>query len=171
VLKYLLLALLAQRPRYGYELKRAFEDLLGGTWMLNIGQIYTTLARLEEDGLIAAEVVPQELLPDRKVWSLTEIGRKELARWTDEPAVGTIRVRDELFFKVLAQAVAGGDIESLLWAQRETLLRTISDLTRMREDAATSRVTALLLEGAILRAEADLNWLDVCENRLEELGE
>ena len=60
MLKYLLMALLAERPRHGYELKRAFEELAGGTWVLNVGQIYVTLSRLEDDGLIAAEVVHQE---------------------------------------------------------------------------------------------------------------
>ena len=106
MLKYLVMALLAERPRYGYELKRAFEDLLGGTWILNIGQIYVTLGKLEEDGLIEAEVVPQQLLPDRKVWALTEIGSKELARWTTDDAGQAIKIRDELYFKVFDRSGA-----------------------------------------------------------------
>ena len=63
MLKYLLLALLARAPQHGYELKQAFEEMLGGTWLLNIGQVYTTLGRLEEDGLIEPTVVRQDLLP------------------------------------------------------------------------------------------------------------
>ncbi len=167
MLKYLLLALLAERPRHGYELKRAFEELLGGTWVLNIGQIYVTLGKLEEDGLIEAEVVPQELLPDRKVWALTEIGSKELARWTTEDAGQAIKIRDELYFKVLAQGLAGGDLEALIWLQRESLVRAMSELSRLHRESAGA--TALLLEGAILRAEADIKWLDACEERAEEL--
>lgn len=167
MLKYLLMALLAERPRHGYELRRAFEDLLGGTWMLNIGQIYVTLARLEEDGLITAEVVHQQLLPDRKVWALTEIGRKELARWTDEGAGEAVKVREELYFKVLAQALAGGDIEALIWRQRESLVQAMAELGRLRREA--NGATALLLDGAILRAEADMKWLDICESRAKEL--
>lgn len=169
MLKYLLLALLAERPRHGYGLKRAFEDLLGGTWLLNIGQIYVTLGRLEEDGLIVAEVVHQELLPDRKVWALTDIGSKELARWTDEAAGEAVKVREELYFKVLAQALSGGDIEALIWRQRESLVRAMSELARLRDDASTRGATGLLLEGAILRVEADMKWLDICEARMKEL--
>ena len=168
MLKYLLLALLAERPRHGYELKRDFEALLGGTWLLNIGQIYLTLGRMEEDGLIVAEVVHQELLPDRKVFAVTEIGRKELARWTDEGAGETVKVRDELYFKVLAQAVSGGDIEDVIWRQRESVVRALAELARLR-DAEGRGATALLLEGAILRIEADMKWLDVCEARVKEL--
>src|SRR6185436_4030481 len=77
MLKYLLLALLAKAPQHGYELKQSFEDMLGGTWLLNIGQVYTTLGRLEEDGLIEPTVVRQDLLPDRKVYSLTASQRHE----------------------------------------------------------------------------------------------
>jgi DNA-binding PadR family transcriptional regulator len=167
MLKYLLLALLAERPRHGYELKRAFEDLLGGTWVLNIGQIYVTLARLEEDGLIEAEVVHQQLLPDRKVWALTEIGTKELARWTEEPAGDEIKIRDGLHFKVLAGALAGRDIEGLIWQQRESLVRRMAELGRLRRQSEGA--TALLIEGAILRVEADMKWLDACEARVKEL--
>jgi len=167
MLKYLVMALLAERPRYGYELKRAFEDLLGGTWILNIGQIYVTLGKLEEDGLIEAEVVPQQLLPDRKVWALTEIGSKELARWTTDDAGQAIKIRDELYFKVIAQALSGGDIESLIWQQRDSLGRAMSELGRLRR--TSEGATALLLDGAILRVEADMKWLDLCEARAKEL--
>jgi len=169
MLKYLLMALLAERPRHGYELRRAFEELTGGTWLLNIGQIYLTLSRLEDDGLIEAEVVHQELLPDRKVWGLTEIGGKELQRWTDEGAGEQVKVRDELYFKVLATAVSGGDIEGLIWRQRESLVHAMSELGRLRDDETTRAATALLLEGAILRAEADMKWLDLCETHAKEL--
>ena len=168
MLKYLLLALLAERPRHGYELKGDFEELLGGTWLLNIGQIYLTLGRLEEDGLIVAEVVHQELLPDRKVFALTEIGRKELVRWTEEGAGEAIKVREELYFKVLAQGLSGGDIEALIWRQRESLVKAMAELGRLR-DSESRGATALLLEGAILRLEADLKWLDICETRAKEL--
>ena len=167
MLKYLLLALLAERPRHGYELRRAFEDVLGGTWLLNIGQIYVALGRLEEDGLIEARVVEQELLPDRKVWSLTEIGRKELLRWTEEPAGEAIRIRDEHFFKVIARAIAGDDIGDLVWQQRESVVRAMAELGRLRRES--SGATALLLDGAVLRLEADMKWLDLCEARATEL--
>src|SRR5437588_6246919 len=101
MLKFLLLGLLAGGPRHGYELKGNFDDLVGTAWPLNIAQIYTALAKLEEEGLVACEVVPQENVPNRKVYSLTKAGRRELDGWLGEPAEGPVRLRDEVFFKVL----------------------------------------------------------------------
>src|SRR5947208_15504267 len=85
VLKFALLGLLAKESRHGYDLKRAFERLLGGTWPINIGQIYTTLTRLERDGLVTAETVTQTSVPDRKVYSLTPAGHDALAEWLAQP--------------------------------------------------------------------------------------
>jgi DNA-binding PadR family transcriptional regulator len=170
MLRYLLLALLADRPRYGYELKTAFEELLGGTWTLNIGQIYSTLGRLEEDALVICEVVQQDLLPDRKVYSLTETGHKELQRWLEEDIDSPVRLRDEFFFKGVVQALAGAvDAEQLIWKQREARLAAMGELTRMRASADIEPATALLLDGAILRLQADLRWLDLYEDRLKDL--
>lgn len=166
MLKLVLLALLAERPRHGYDLKSAFERLLGGTWLLNIGQVYTTLSRLEQDGLVVAEVVEQELLPDRKVYSLTELGDKELRRWLDEPLGSLIRLRDEVFLKVIAQGVVDpGSVRGLVAAQRDRHLEAVSELAHLRTDAELPEATGLLLDGLLLRLEADLRWLDLCEER------
>lgn len=166
MLKYLLLSLLAERARHGYELRSAFEDLLGGTWPLNIGQIYTTLSRLEQDGLISARVVPQELLPDRKVFEITKTGAKELRRWVNEPPA-PIRLRDDGFLKVVAEIVAGGaEVLSVLWQQRESLFQSLADLESLRAKEGIHTATALLLDAALLRVEADLRWLDLCEQQL-----
>src|SRR5260370_33754063 len=85
MLKYALLGLLAKEPRHGYDLKQTFERLLGGTWALNIGQVYTTLGRLERDGLVRAEVVPQSQAPDRKVFAVTAAGHEALRSGLDGP--------------------------------------------------------------------------------------
>lgn len=170
VLKFLLLALLWGEPRYGYDLKNVFEEFLGGTWPLNIGQVYMTLARLETEGLVECELVPQELLPDRKVYSLTADGEADLTRWADQPSEGPIRLRDELFLKVLARSIIhDGDARELIARQRRNNLTALAELSRLRDDASVHPATALLLEGAALRAEADLKWLDLCEQRLKEL--
>ena len=100
MLKFVLLGLLDVEPRYGYELKAVFEQFLGGTWPLNIGQVYTALARLEKDGLVECQVVPQDLLPDRKVYALTEKGRAELRAWADRPDDGPVSLRDAFFLKI-----------------------------------------------------------------------
>lgn len=166
MLRFLLLALLEREPRHGYDLKAVFEDFLGGTWPLNIGQVYTALARLEQDGLVSCEVVAQDLLPDRKVYRLTESGRAELKRWTEEPADGPVRLRDELFLKVMARSLLDrGDPLSLVWRQRQSHMQQLAQLTAMRADPDMHPSTALLIDGAILRTEADLKWLDLCEER------
>lgn len=169
MLKYALLALVARAPQHGYELKTAFEELLGGTWMLNIGQVYTTLSRLEQDGLIEATIVSQELLPDRKVYSLTQLGQKELDRWMDEPVSGLIRLRDEVFLKVLAQALIDRRrARDLISQQRDEYVRAVTQAARSRADAELPAVTGLVLDALLLRLEADLHWLDLVESALKE---
>lgn len=164
MLKFMVLALLARQPKHGYDLRTAFEALLGGTWLLNIGQVYTTLSRLEQDGLVEAVVVPQDLLPDRKVYSLTELGEKELRRWLEEPLGGLVRLRDEVFLKVIAQGVVDpAAAPALIAAQRDQYLDAIGELARMRAEEREPSATGLLLDGLLLRLEADLRWLDQCE--------
>jgi DNA-binding PadR family transcriptional regulator len=169
VIKFLLLALLAEGSRHGYELKGLFEGLFGGTWPLNPGQVYMTLERLEETGLVTSERIAQELLPDRRVYSITEDGRQELKRWTAEPSEGPIRLREEMFAKVLtAMLTEHGDPLSLIWAQRRTHMQALAQLRARRRDPSLQPATVLVLQGAILRTEADLRWLDQCEEYLRE---
>ena len=169
MLKFVLLALLGRAPQHGYELKAAFEQLLGGTWVLNIGQVYTTLSRLEQDGLIEAEVVHQELLPDRKVFSLTLLGQKELEGWMDEPLAALIRLRDEVFLKVIAGTVSSPDrAPELIARQREQYLDAVRSVAQMRAQPDLAPTTGLLLDGLLLRMEADLKWLDLCEDNLRD---
>jgi DNA-binding PadR family transcriptional regulator len=169
LLKYALLSLLAQEPRHGYDLKAAFEGLLGGTWPLNIGQVYTTLGRLERDGLTESEVVPQDLLPDRKVYAITAAGQEELTRWLAEPTEGAIRLKDEFLIKFLvSQLIASDGSLALVWKQRQVYLQRLAQLTALQGDPSLNDATRLLLGAAILHVEADLNWLDLCEEELKE---
>jgi DNA-binding PadR family transcriptional regulator len=168
MIKFLLLGLLAGHPRHGYELKAMFEELFGGTWPLNPGQVYMTLQKLEDEGLVTSERVEQELLPDRRVFSITEDGRFELKRWTTEPSDGPIRIREEMVAKVLTAVVTNpARAIDLIWAQRRHHLQAIAQLRDKKNDPALSLATRLVLDGAILRAEADLRWLDLCEERLQ----
>jgi DNA-binding PadR family transcriptional regulator len=172
VLRFVLLGLLDAEPRYGYELKAVFETFLGGTWPLNIGQVYTTLARLEKDGLVEAEVVPQDLLPDRKVYALTDEGRAELDAWATAPARGPVRLRDEFFLKIAVRSLTDtAAAAALIHAQRAAHLDALAELSSAQDDAGLHPSTALLLEGAMLRLEADLKWLDVAESRLKKWPE
>jgi DNA-binding PadR family transcriptional regulator len=169
MLKYALLSLLAQEPRHGYDLKSAFEALLGGTWPLNIGQVYTTLGRLERDGLVECEVVPQDLLPDRKVYAITPAGQEELTRWLAQPTEGAIQLKDEFLIKFLvSQLVASDRSLALIWKQRQVYLQRLAQLTALQGDLSLDGATRLLIDAAVLHAEADLKWLDLCEEELKE---
>ncbi len=171
MLRYVLLGLLDAEPRYGYELKAVFEQFLGGTWPLNIGQIYTSLTRLEDDGLVRAQLVPQDSTPDRKVYELTARGRKELRAWantiTDEP----VKLRDELFLKVAVLSLKDGPAaRDVIHRQRIAHLARLADLGALQDDPEHHPATGLLLEAAMLRTEAELKWLDAVEDRLKDWG-
>jgi DNA-binding PadR family transcriptional regulator len=168
MIKFLLLGLLARQPRHGYELKALFEQTFGGTWPLNPGQVYMTLERLEDAGLVTSERVAQELLPDRRVYTITEEGRQELKRWTAEPSQGPIRIRDELYLKILTAVLAGQDASGIIWTQRSSHMQALAELRAKRSDSSIDPATQLVIRGAILRTQADLKWLDLCEERLKE---
>ena len=171
MLRFVLLGLLDAEPRYGYELKAVFEQFLGGTWPLNIGQIYTSLTKLEDEGLIRSQRVPQDSTPDRKVFELSAKGKKELAAWmnsvTDEP----VKLRDELFLKVAVLSLKDGPgARDLIHRQRISHLARLADLGELQDDPEHHPATGLLLEAAMLRTEAELKWLDAVESRLKNWG-
>lgn len=164
MLKYLILGLLEGRSRHGYELRQAITERFQGTWSINAGQIYTTLDRLERDGLIDREIVRTDLAPDRRVCSITEGGRAELKRWLVDPVDPPVRLKDELFAKALVHRTTGeGRTGEFIARQRDACLQALASLTRARRDRTLEPTTRLLLDGAVLRLEADLKWLDLWE--------
>ena len=171
MIRHTLLGLLTGGDRHGWDLRASFELLLGDTWPLNDGQVYTTLGRLERDGLVTSRTVEQRDRPDRRMYTITDAGRKELGRWLAEEPSSTPLLKDELFLKVLIHAITGaGDPDRLLHHQRQHLINAMAGLTRRRTDPAIPPPTALLLDGAILRVEADLKWLDEVEQRISGLA-
>jgi DNA-binding PadR family transcriptional regulator len=166
------LALLTRAPAHGYELKQAFESAVGGVWPpLNAGQIYTTLGRLERDGLVHGAHVEQAHKPDKKVYELTDEGRAELEAWLDSAIEGP-RLKDEFFLK-LVLARAGGlnsrhDPAVMIERQRRRYLQEMRDLSAISTAAAAdgNRTALLLAEGALLHVDADLKWLELCEAEL-----
>ena len=164
MVRYALLGLLAAADRHGYELKQSFETMLGGTWPLNIGQVYTTLARLERDGLVRCRLEPQVSTPDRKVYVITPAGRASLRAWL-EAQQDTHVVRDEFVMRVLLSRTLGDtDPHELIDRQRDGCLRSLADLVDLRDEAGSPPERTLVLEAAIQHAEADLRWLDICED-------
>jgi len=166
-MKHPLLALLALGPTHGYELKQAFQERFGAAWpQINAGQIYVTLQRLEKDGLITGREVQQPDRPNKTVYSLTPRGTAELQRWFDAPAP-VPRLRDDFVTRVvLAQATAMADPGALIEQQRATYLRALRQLADVPTGGNHHLLAALLVEGASLHIEADLKWLDRCEDLL-----
>jgi len=168
-----LLGLLAQRPRHGYDLHGAFEALAGGRdlWELKPAQVYATLGRLEEGGLVVPERVDQESGPERRIYAITPAGHVELERWLRTP-VESQHQRDEFFLKLmLSVATALVDPYAVIQAQRAGLFRELHSLTRRRSgmSPATALAPIMLLERAAMHVEADLRWLDMLEGRLDEI--
>jgi len=161
-----LLALLQQGPMYGYQLRAEFESRTGGTWPLNVGQVYTTLSRLERDGLVE----PAGEQADKHVfYRCTEAGAAELREWFESPVNPEGRPRDELAIKLaLAVGSPGVDVRPLIQRQRTHTMRTLRDYTRLKVDVAeTDLAWQLVLDSLIFQAEAEVRWLDHCEARLE----
>jgi DNA-binding PadR family transcriptional regulator len=171
-----LLALLDRGPRYGYQLRTEFESRTGATWPLNVGQVYTTLGRLERDGLV---VPAGEDDSGHALYAITDQGRTELREWFARPVDRKSPPRDELAIK-LAMAVGspGVDIRAVIQAQRLHTIRAMQDYTRLKAQAVESGPTTrdevawlLVLEQLIFSAEAEARWLDHCEARLVRLAE
>lgn len=157
------LALLVDGPGYGYQLRGEFEQRTGGSWPLNIGQVYTTLDRLERDGLVARGDADVD---GHVVYTATEAGRGAVARWFSEP-VPAKRGRDELAIKfAIAVTVPGVDVERLVQVQRGAAVRNLQDLTRLKRtaDPATDLAWSLVLESMVFQAEAEVRWLDHVES-------
>ncbi len=173
-----LLGLLAQRPRHGYDLRAAFEALVGGEefWDVKPAQIYTTLSRLEEAGLIREEQVEQDSGPEKRIYALTQAGQAELADWYAN-GVESEHQRDEFYVKLMLSLAAKDAKEEnidpyrVIQAQRSKLYQELHDLTTRRSsaDPKTELAQIFLLDKTIMHVEADLRWLDMIESRLDEV--
>jgi DNA-binding PadR family transcriptional regulator len=171
-IKHALLGLLAERPLHGYELKAAYEAELVPATQLNYGQVYTTLERLARDGLVAHEVVSQAERPDKKVYALTKEGRKELQSWFAAPAPLDLDLRNETFVKlILARHLNNADPFKVLAVERRACLERLHEVTQARARAdkqGASLPTTLLLDLALLRLEAFIQWLDRSEEVMKK---
>lgn len=169
--RHSLLAILASEPAHGYGLKASFEERTAGAWPLNLGQVYQTLRRLERDGLVEPRPGQSGGEGARHTWEITDRGRAEVASWYGQPVSHDPPERDELAIKVLLAAAAqaqGVDVESILQAQRRATVERLQRYTllKRRADPDTELTWVLLLDALILKAEAEVRWLDLCEQRL-----
>jgi DNA-binding PadR family transcriptional regulator len=163
VVQEILLALLAKDASYGYELRARLQLALGPlAEALNEGQVYVTLNRLEKAGLVSSERVGQTDRPDRKVYELTAAGHERVIEWLEDtswpkPAPA------EFHLKLVAAAAAGlGDPVRIVDLQRHALLEGLAAAQRAALAEPDGSVAGLLLEGVVLRLQADLRWLEAC---------
>jgi DNA-binding PadR family transcriptional regulator len=169
-----ILGFLAQKPRHGYELRAVFEAVVGGddNWDVKPAQIYTTLDRLEEAGLVErSSDLGEGDQPSRRVYSITPEGDKVLREWF-ENGVPTEHQRDEVFVKLMVGLASGeADPGRLIQTQRAHLYQELHDATAKRDtyDPQSELAQILLVDKTIMHLEADLRWLDMIEMRLETI--
>lgn len=172
-IKHSLLVMLQQRQRYGFELREEFERSTGSTWPLNIGQVYTTLDRLERDGLVADRGTDDQ---GHRYYEITEAGRIEVVGWFATPVAPSTPPRNELAIKLaLALSTPGVDVDAVVQTQRISTIQTMQGYVRARWEAdrankAEDLSWRLVLESLIYSAEAELKWLDHCEAKMSSMA-
>jgi DNA-binding PadR family transcriptional regulator len=163
-----LLALLERGPSHGYQLRTEFDAATGATWPLNVGQVYTTLDRLERDGLVAQD--GEADADGRIAYRITDLGRQELTAWFTSPVTRQGAPRDELAIKLaLAVTTPGIDVLSVVQTQRGATMTSLQELTRLKSRAdgdPDELAWSLVLDALLFRAEAEIRWLDHCEARV-----
>jgi DNA-binding PadR family transcriptional regulator len=169
--RHALLALLSEGPKYGLQLRQEFEARTGEVWPLNVGQVYTTLQRLERDGLVESDDASEN--GPQKGFRITTAGEGELAAWLLTPPDMSSPPRDELVIKVLvALRVPGVDVRDLVQGHRRYLVELMQQYTRLKEDASENDVgLALVVDAELFRLDAVIRWLDAADSRLKRLPE
>ena len=162
-----LLALLSPGPKYGLRLQNEFESRTGAVWPLNVGQVYTTLQRLERDGLVETDGESERT---QKRYRITSAGAQELADWLRTPPELVPPPRDELVMKVLvALQIPRIDIHELLQVHRRHVIEVMQRYTRIKAEAAVDDVPlALVADAELFRLEATVRWLDAADVRLKQ---
>jgi DNA-binding PadR family transcriptional regulator len=173
-IRHAMLALLSEGPKYGLQLREEFEERTGEVWPLNVGQVYTTLARLERDGLIAPASAQgardsQEMDEGpQKAYRITDEGQAELDRWLRTPPDLSTPPRDELVMKILISLrVPNSFTRDVIQIHRRCLVELMQEWTHVKEDAAEDDLSVLLaVDAELFRLDAVVRWLDAAEARI-----
>jgi DNA-binding PadR family transcriptional regulator len=165
--RHALLALLAEGPKYGLQLREEFEARTGEVWPLNVGQVYTTLQRLERDGLVESDDTAQD--GPQKIFLITADGEAELAGWLRTPPDMAAPPRDELVMKVLvAMRVPGTNVHDVIQVHRRYLVQLMQQWTRIKEAEAEADLSlALVVDAELFRLDAVIRWLDAADGRIK----
>jgi DNA-binding PadR family transcriptional regulator len=164
--RHAMLALLSEGPKYGLQLREEFEARTGEVWPLNVGQVYTTLQRLERDGLVASD---GEADGPQKAFHITGPGSQELDRWLRTPPDLSSPPRDELVMKVLiALRLPGAEVAEIIQAHRRYLVELMQQWTRVKEEADPADLNlGLAVDAELFRLDAVVRWLDAAEGRIK----
>jgi len=165
--RHALLALLSEGPKYGLQLREEFEARTGEVWPLNVGQVYTTLQRLERDGLVESDGDGQD--GPQKGFRITSAGARELSWWLRTPSDMSSPPRDELVMKVLvALRVPGTDTRDVIQVHRRYLVGLMQQWTRIKEAEAESDISlGLVVDAELFRLDAVVRWLDAADGRIK----
>jgi DNA-binding PadR family transcriptional regulator len=166
--RYALLALLSEGPKYGLQLREEFEARTGEVWPLNVGQVYTTLQRLERDGLVISDDADTE--GPQKGFRITAAGREELAGWLRTPSdLASPPPRDELVMKILvALRLPGTDVAEVIQVHRRHLVELMQQWTRIKETEAEFDMNlALVVDAELFRLDSVIRWLDSADGRIK----
>jgi DNA-binding PadR family transcriptional regulator len=165
--RHALLALLSEGPKYGLRLREEFEAGTGEVWPLNIGQVYTTLQRLERDGLIESDGDDERDSPQKR-FKITAAGEDELAAWLRTPPDMSSPPRDELVIKVLvALRLPGTDVREVIQAHRRYLVELMQQWTRIKDaDGGRDLALGLAVDAELFRLDAVVRWLDAADGRI-----
>ena len=166
--RHAVLALLTEAPKYGLQLRLEFEARTGEVWPLNVGQVYTTLHRLERDGMVASDDSTEDEGP-QKLFRITAAGHEELARWLRTPPDLSSPPRDELVIKVLVALRAPGvDVHEVIQVHRRYLVELMQQWTRLKQDEADVDVGfALVVDAELFRLDSVIRWLDAADGRIK----
>jgi DNA-binding PadR family transcriptional regulator len=164
-----LLGLLEREPSYGYDLKRDYDAYFGRGKPLQFSQVYSTLARLARDGKVAPGEIEAGGGPDRKLYAITDDGKREFETWLTQPVDPAPHLQTDLFVKVVFALLLGRSAERYLDTQRAAHLRRMRELTALKRTG--DLVDALLADHGLFHLEADLRWIDMTAARLPALGE
>ena len=154
------LALLRAGRGHGYDLKRGHDTWFPDARPLAFGQVYSTLGRLDRDGLVEVVETVTGRGPERTVYTLTSQGEARLAAWLGEPERLSDRGSDEIVRKTVSALRTGGDARGIVLRQRTAHLRRMSELSGA---AALDPIARLAREHMLAHLNADLRWLDVVE--------
>jgi DNA-binding PadR family transcriptional regulator len=164
--RHALLALLSEGPKYGLQLRQEFEARTGEVWPLNVGQVYTTLQRLERDGLVESDDADEG---PQKGFAITKNGEAELEQWLHTPPDFSSPPRDELVIKVLvALELPGVDVRNVVQVHRRYLVELMQQWTRLKEDESRFDLHfALVVDAELFRLDSLIRWLDTADGRVK----